>query len=89
MRLPAEFLLLVLVALCGFGAVSALLSISVGTAGLLCSSWPKYFALWGQARAVGKLGAWTASLGLSVLNALVAVLAAYGLGVAMRMFSVL
>lgn len=89
MRLPAEFLLLVLVALCGFGAVSPLFSISVGTAGLLFSSWPKFFALWGHARDVGKLGAWGASLGRSALNALVAVLSAYGLGVAMRMFSVL
>lgn len=85
--LSGEFALLVLVALCGLGGVSPVLSVTIGTAGFLCSSWPKYFALWGKAKEVGRLGAVSTALGLSALNALVAVLASYGLGAVMRILA--
>jgi hypothetical protein len=85
--LSGEFVLLVLVALCGFGGVAPLLSVSIGMAGFLCASWPKYFALWGRAKEVGGLGAVGTALGFSALNSLVAVLAAYGLGAVMRMLA--
>jgi len=35
--LSGEFVLLVLVALCGFGGVAPLLSVSIGMAGFLCA----------------------------------------------------
>lgn len=82
----AEFLLLVVAAFCGLGAVSALVAVPLATGGLLVSSWPKYYALWGRASQTGKLGAVKLTLTLSLLNALVAVFAAFGLGMALRLW---
>lgn len=81
---PVEFILLSLCAVGGFGAVSALLVLPVATAGLLMSSMPKYLSLWLWAREVDKVGAWARTMGLVVLNAIIAVSAAYGLGLFMR-----
>ena len=82
--LPAEFVLLVLCAACGFGAVSGLVVVPVGVAGLLVSSLPKYLVFWERAKEVDRLGVVKASMALSVLNAFVAVTAAFGLGLALR-----
>lgn len=82
---PVEFVLLFLCCLCGFGAISALVAVPVAAAGLLASSLPKYLAFWGRARDVGRVGAVLSSMGLSVLNALSAATAAYGMGLVMRL----
>lgn len=86
--LSAEYALLVAVAFCGFGAIPALIAVPVGVVGLLFSSWPKYFALWPRARAVNKVGALGVTMGLSALNAAVAVLAAFALGWVLRLVAV-
>lgn len=83
--LSAEYLLLVMCALSGFGGLSALLVISVGTFGLLTRSWPKYLALWGRARDVDRLGVLWQAMAVSVLNAFVAVAASYGMGLVLRL----
>lgn len=85
--LSVEFLLLVVCAACGFGAVSELLVMPVGMAGLLMSSLPKYLLFWRRATAVDRLGAVKMSIAISVLNAFVAVAAAYGLGLTMRILA--
>lgn len=82
--LSVEYLLLVVCALCGFGAVSGLVVMPVGTVGLLARSLPKYLVFWERAKEVDKLGAVKSSMALSVLNAFVAVSAAYGLGLVLR-----
>ncbi len=85
MNVPSvEYQLLVLCAACGFGAVSGLLVVPVGTAGLLLSSIPKYLVFWHRAKEVDRLGAVKSSMALSVLNAFVTVAAAYGLGRVLR-----
>lgn len=82
--LPVEFLLLLVCVACGFGAVSPMVVISVGTAGLLMSSLPKYGALWGRAKELDRLSAVKSSMAVSVMNALVAVSASYGVGLVAR-----
>ncbi len=76
---------MVLCALAGFGGLSAVLVISVGTFGLLTRSWPKYIALWERAREVDRLSALWLSMALSVLNAFVAASASYGMGLVLRL----
>lgn len=83
--LSVEYLLLFLCAVCGLGAVSGLVVVPVGIAGLLVSSLPKYMVFWQRGKDVGKLGAVTFSMALSVLNAVVAVAAAYGVGLTLRL----
>jgi hypothetical protein len=80
-----EFVLLMVCAVCGVGAASGLVVLPVGVAGLLCSSWPRYLILWDRAKDVGRHGAVRITMAASALNALVAVGAAYGLGLATRL----
>ncbi|HEX2842062.1 hypothetical protein [Hyphomicrobium sp.] len=82
--LSAEFLLLVICAACGFGAVSPIVVVCLGTAGLLMSSLPKYVAVWGRAKEVDRLAVVKGSMAVSVVNALVAVSASYGVGLVAR-----
>ncbi|WBT37810.1 MULTISPECIES: hypothetical protein [Hyphomicrobium] len=82
--LSVEYLLLVICAVCGLGAVSGLVVVPVGMAGLCVTSLPKYQAFWQRANDVNRLGAVKASMTLSALNALIAVSASYGLGLVLR-----
>lgn len=83
--LSAEYALLVLCALAGFGGLSAFLVILVGTIGLLTRSWPKYLALWERAREVDRLGGLWQVMAVSVMNAFVAALASYAMGLVLRL----
>ncbi len=81
----SEYLLLLVCAAGGFGAVTGLVAMPVGTAGLMVSSLPKYFAFWEPAKELDRLGAVKTSIAISAVNAFVAVAAAYGTGVCLRL----
>lgn len=83
--LSVDYLLLVVCAACGFGGVTGLVVVPVGTVGLCLSSLPKYLPFWQRAKEVDKLSAVMSSMVISVLNAFVAVAAAYGLGLVLRL----